>query len=268
MPPTRMRCSGGRQWRLRDTLRRTDSNTPGRVPGRAMGQDMNDSESTNKKLLVSAFGENVKRRRQALGMDVKEAAARAGIAWKSLDAFETGQRLPPVDDAVAVADALNVRLGVLLGIENDQRPSSDDTLRTGLPPQATRLIDDLENEVRRLERAVTVAREAELRWQHFSEAAIEGVLLHDGEKVLDINPQFVALFGYEYDEVRGKPLIDFVSQQSREKIAEVLSLRSTEPYDIELRHKDGTTMRVVVRARPMKAGRRMAAFRLARLSVL
>ena len=187
---------------------------------------------------------------------------------KALEAFEEGRRTPLVEEAVALADALKIRLAVLLGLEADPPRVVEDTDVTTLPPRVAHLIGDLEGEVQRLERVCAQVREGEARWRRFAEAAVEGVVLHDRQVVLDVNPQFAELFGYNEEEALGRPLLAFVTERSRAKVQEVLASGSIDPYEIELVRKDGTIVRVVVRARVLRDGHRMASFRVARLTVL
>jgi len=72
--------------------------------------------------------------------------------------------------------------------------------------------------------------------------------------IIDINPRFTSLFGYQLDEVKGKHLNDIVVPRSLVNEAETLDKKSVDGYvyhdTIRLR-KDGSTVSVSISAAPI-----------------
>lgn len=57
----------------------------------------------------------------------------------------------------------------------------------------------------RLERALRVSEE---RLKTFTDASWEGIVIHENGNLLDANPQFFDMFGYQENELLGKPMVE------------------------------------------------------------
>jgi PAS domain S-box-containing protein len=90
-------------------------------------------------------------------------------------------------------------------------------------------------------------KELEDRFRCLVEATDEGVLIHDGEKVVDVNPRGLRMLGYGRDEVIGVNPFDFVAAESADTSREHVRLGSPDPYEVELLHRDGTRIPVQLR---------------------
>ena len=64
---------------------------------------------------VSSFGHEVRRRRRAAKLTLEELAARAGLSANYLGTVERGSRDPSLSSVQAIADALGVTVGDLVG---------------------------------------------------------------------------------------------------------------------------------------------------------
>ncbi|MFC5083826.1 PAS domain S-box protein [Microvirga arabica] len=83
--------------------------------------------------------------------------------------------------------------------------------------------------------------ESEARYRLFSEETREGVVIHNGDVILDCNPAYARLFGYgDVAEVVGLPSTAFVTPKSAALLQEKGALGSEEPYEIEAIRKDGS----------------------------
>jgi PAS domain S-box-containing protein len=103
-------------------------------------------------------------------------------------------------------------------------------------------------ERRRAEEAI---RESELRFRSLTEAAVEGVLIHENGVVVDANPSFLRLFGYTLDEVVGRNILEMVvSPETRALIEERMRSSQLSVYEVEGTRKDGTRIAVELSARP------------------
>jgi PAS domain S-box-containing protein len=82
-------------------------------------------------------------------------------------------------------------------------------------------------------------RESEARWRALSEATFEGVLVHDGRRILDANRAAREMFRIQGD-VRERLLMDFVAPGSREYVAETLRGPDPTACSLECLRTDGT----------------------------
>ena len=82
--------------------------------------------------------------------------------------------------------------------------------------------------------------ESEACFRRLSEAAFEGVVIHDQGVVLEANRAFGRIFGYEHDELVGRNILDLVpTPASRKLIQHHLQTRSETSYEVTGRRKDG-----------------------------
>ena len=93
-------------------------------------------------------------------------------------------------------------------------------------------------------------RESEARYRLLTEAAFEGVFIHDKGILIEANPALTRIFGYELDELVGRNLMDFIpTDASRAVIAEKLATNSHERYEVTVARKDGRLLTALVTGR-------------------
>lgn len=92
-------------------------------------------------------------------------------------------------------------------------------------------------------------RESEERFRRLSEASFEGVVIHDGERVLEANAAAVRLFGYEPGEGPGMPLVAFLAPEARERAFAMARAEAETRYESVGLCKDGSTFPVEFRGR-------------------
>jgi PAS domain S-box-containing protein len=84
-------------------------------------------------------------------------------------------------------------------------------------------------------------RHSEERYRRLTEAAVEGVVIHDEGVVLEANPAFGRIFGYELEELQGRNLLDLIpTPESRELIVQHMRSGSRESFEVTGRRKDGS----------------------------
>ena len=86
-------------------------------------------------------------------------------------------------------------------------------------------------------------RESEERFRKLTEATFEAVAIHREGKILETNPRFCAMFGYESEEVIGMSLTDFAAPESRELVYKNSRSGYEESYEALGQKKDGTLFR-------------------------
>ena len=94
-------------------------------------------------------------------------------------------------------------------------------------------------------------RESEERFRLLSDAAVEGVVIHDNGIIIDANRRLCEMFGYELDELLGANVFDLPSPEYLGTIMEHVRSASTARYEVEGRRKDGSTFVAEITGRPL-----------------
>ena len=94
-------------------------------------------------------------------------------------------------------------------------------------------------------------RQSEERFRRLTDAAFEGVLVHDNGMMLEANPAIARIFGYELDDLIGRNLIDVIpGPESRALVLEHIRTGSEARYEITGQRKDGTPFTAEITSRP------------------
>lgn len=101
------------------------------------------------------------------------------------------------------------------------------------------LINPVFRSVQRSEQAL---RESEERFRGLTEAAFDGVVVHDGVRILETNAAFATMFGYSEEEVTGLPMADFIVADTKKTIMEKVRPTREEPYELKAVRKDGAVV--------------------------
>ena len=90
-------------------------------------------------------------------------------------------------------------------------------------------------------------QESQECYKRLSEASFEGIIIHSlGQEIIDVNQQFLDLYGYTSDELKQTPLMDLVAPQSRNMVAEKIASGFQGIYRAFAIKKDGTVFPVEV----------------------
>ncbi|BAY07140.1 multi-sensor hybrid histidine kinase [Calothrix sp. NIES-2098] len=85
-------------------------------------------------------------------------------------------------------------------------------------------------------------RESQSRFSALADATVEGVVIHDNGKILEANPAFAKMFGYEIDEVMGMPLTKFLIPELQNILLEKIHSGYETAYELTGFKKDKTTI--------------------------
>ena len=100
-------------------------------------------------------------------------------------------------------------------------------------------------------RAEEELRESQERYQRLTEAAVEGIIIHEQGIVREVNPAIGPMFGYQADELIGKNILDVLpTPESREVIAHHMRSGSEARYEATGHRKDGSVIIAEISARP------------------
>ena len=98
------------------------------------------------------------------------------------------------------------------------------------------------SDLTREKRLESELRQAEHRYRRLRDVAFEGIAIHDGGLLVDVNPSFLQLFGYDAaEEVIGKNVLELAAPESRAIVAANIAAGVEEPYGAIGLRKDGGT---------------------------
>jgi PAS domain S-box-containing protein len=92
-------------------------------------------------------------------------------------------------------------------------------------------------ERKRMEQAL---RASEERFRRLSEAAFEGIVVHDKGHILDANQVYADLYGWELADLIGVQAIELAAPESRDLVAAHIHSEYDQPYEAVALRKDGS----------------------------
>jgi PAS domain S-box-containing protein len=98
-------------------------------------------------------------------------------------------------------------------------------------------------------RSEEAVRESEERYRQLADVSSEGIVMTDGDIIVDANGRFAKMFGYEVSEVIGASLSQLIPPESRDDVQWSLESAYERPYDHLAMKRDGTTFEVRSRGR-------------------
>lgn len=81
---------------------------------------------------------------------------------------------------------------------------------------------------------------AELRYRRLVSATVEGIVIHDGTRVVDANPSFAAMVGFSLEEIIGQDPFGFIAPEHHDVVRGYITSNYQKPYEVEGVHRDGT----------------------------
>lgn len=115
---------------------------------------------------------------------------------------------------------------------------------------------ELEERIERLERDLEALRIQKTYFEKLFNSAPEAIVLHNNEdEIVDVNEEFIRIFGYSRDEVKGKPINDIVATKELLEEAIEISERVISGQVIALetkrKRKDGSLIDVSIFGAPI-----------------
>lgn len=99
-------------------------------------------------------------------------------------------------------------------------------------------------------RSYNLKTKSEYRLKQITEATLEGILIHDGRKILEVNDKYCNISGFSRDELIGNSLTILLTDKSQEIVKAKMNLKKTVFYQMELLKKDGTVFNAEVLSKP------------------
>ncbi len=91
--------------------------------------------------------------------------------------------------------------------------------------------------------------ETEARYRNLLNASFETLLVHKDGTIIDANPSVEQLIGYLPEEVVGTSALDYIEPVHHAQVIASYRNNVIEPYEILLRHKNGTAIHVEIRGK-------------------
>jgi PAS domain S-box-containing protein len=117
--------------------------------------------------------------------------------------------------------------------------------------------DGVVEDISERKRAEDALRESEERFRNLTSAAFESIVISEGGLIIDINDQGLKMFGFERAEMIGHKVIEFVSPEWRDQVAENIHSGREALFKHDLLRKDGTRFHAEAQAKMMRMGDRV-----------
>lgn len=114
--------------------------------------------------------------------------------------------------------------------------------------QMARIFDEMAETIQKRQTEIT---EAEARFRSLVEQSIVGIYVIQGDRFTYVNPKLERILGYSFDELVGRPLLEFIAPDDRKRVHENVQLRlqgivHSVQYTLSLVRKDGTQVKADV----------------------
>jgi PAS domain S-box-containing protein len=90
----------------------------------------------------------------------------------------------------------------------------------------------------------------EIRLKELTDASFEGIIIHDGQKIYEVNDKFCEISGYQRKELIGKSNEMILAEESIKLVREKSNLKKTIYYQIPLKRKNGSIYDAEVLSKP------------------
>ncbi|MBF0268949.1 MAG: PAS domain S-box protein [Alphaproteobacteria bacterium] len=80
----------------------------------------------------------------------------------------------------------------------------------------------------------------EERFKRMTKLTLVGMIIHDGKTIIDVNPTFCQMFGYEPEELVGKSFERLLTEDSRNLVRQRINDKNEDPYEVDAVRKDGS----------------------------
>jgi PAS domain S-box-containing protein len=99
----------------------------------------------------------------------------------------------------------------------------------------------LRSDITQRQTAEEELREREAKFRSLADVSREGIIIHENGKIIDANPAFAKMFGYQLEELLGMFVQDFVTTEFLSIVTENFKLGKETTYQVTGLRKNGTT---------------------------
>lgn len=109
------------------------------------------------------------------------------------------------------------------------------------------------NDVTERKKAEQLLRDSEDRFRMLSEAAVEGIVIHQDFRIMEVNASLLKLLGMRNPgEILGRNPLEFVPEELKAFAVKKILEGNNDPYEMELVRSDGSRIVVEVHARSIR----------------
>ncbi len=91
----------------------------------------------------------------------------------------------------------------------------------------------------------------EKRLKQLTEITLDGIVIHDGNLVVEVNDKFCEISGYQRNEIVGEHIFKLLSKKSQEEVSKRANIKKILYYNLEFVKKNGETFIGEVLSKPM-----------------
>jgi PAS domain S-box-containing protein len=106
------------------------------------------------------------------------------------------------------------------------------------------------------DRTTAKLREREEHYRNLTQAAFEGIAISENGRLLDVNDEILKMFGYGWDEMIGREIVELAAPECRDAIAERIRTQFGEILEHRLVRKDGSFIIAEARSKTAQVGER------------
>lgn len=89
-------------------------------------------------------------------------------------------------------------------------------------------------------------RESEVKFRTLADEAFDGIAIHEGQRIIEINKAFGILWGYDSREAAGMKIDELFAPECRKDVKEKVQSDYNRPYEAVAVRKDGTKFRLEI----------------------
>ncbi|MDD2806388.1 MAG: PAS domain S-box protein [Elusimicrobiales bacterium] len=113
----------------------------------------------------------------------------------------------------------------------------------------------IKEDITERKKAEDALRESESRYSAIANNAPETVLIHQGGRILFVNEIGTRISGYPREEILGRNITEFLTEESRRKVLEAMARRTEGAgpgdYEVEFVTKAGPSLHIIVKSAPI-----------------
>ncbi|MDD1719582.1 MAG: PAS domain S-box protein, partial [Methanoregulaceae archaeon] len=96
--------------------------------------------------------------------------------------------------------------------------------------------------------------ESESRFRQLADATVEGIVLHKGGIIRDLNERACGMFGYSREEMIGRDIFTLITPESVEQVRQNVARAYDKSYEARLLRRDGSTVWAEIRGHTFISG--------------
>lgn len=110
-------------------------------------------------------------------------------------------------------------------------------------------IEQLKDRLARCTDSEEELQESEERYRMMAAATFEGIVIHKGGQILDVNERICEMSGYSKEELTGSNFLEILHPDSHEVVMRHIQSGSESPYEIFTLAKDGSSLELEVQSK-------------------